>query len=218
METVQVAQPVPVAAGFSVVHQKVTLDISFDQRVQGTTEITIYPDSTGLSEIRLHGRQCEIRKVLVNNHPPSSVRHADPCGQLTLHTNAGVNQHHLLSEKISGSVAAVPEPDLIITIPKKVRIVPVHLADVHTQTHDLIRVSDAEVGGPSATEGTQGISDTTVAKFTPLTVYIEFESCHIRESVQFVSGSPGSGRWPHAYTRAKLGSGEGRPFSHALIG
>lgn len=209
METVQVAQPVPVAAGFSVVHQKVTLDISFDQRVQGTTEITIYPDSTGLSEIRLHGRQCEIRKVLVNNHPPSSVRHADPCGQLTLHTNAGVNQHHLLSEKISGSVAAVPEPDLIITIPKKVRIVPVHLADVHTQTHDLIRVSDAEVGGPSATEGTQGISDTTVAKFTPLTVYIEFESCHIRESVQFVSGSPGSGRWPHAYTRAKLGSGGG---------
>lgn len=207
MEAVEPPQPVPVAAGFTVAHQRVDLDITFDQRVHGTTEITIYPDSPDLKEIRLHGRQCEIKKVLVNNIPPSSVRHQDPCRQLTLHTNAGVNQHHLLLEKISNSVACEPEPDLIITLPKKVRIVPVHVADIHTQSHDLIRVPEAEIGGPSVTEGTQGLSDTTVARFTPLTVVIEFESCHIREAVQFVSGRPGTGRWPHAYTRTKLGSG-----------
>ena len=151
METVDPPQPVPVAAGFTVAHQKVDLDITFDQRVHGTTEITIYPDSPDLKEIRLHGRQCEIRKVLVNNIPPSSVRHQDPCRQLTLHSDASVNQHHLLLEKISNSVAGEPEPDLIVTLPKKVRIVPVHVADIHTQSHDLIRVPEADIGGASAT-------------------------------------------------------------------
>lgn len=208
METIDVAQPpVPVAAGFAVIHQKVSLDISFSQQVQGKTAITIYPDSTSLTEIRLHSRQCHIRKVLVNGIAPSSVRNDDPCGQLTLHTNASVNQYHLLSEKIANSVAGEPEPTLIITLPKKLRIVPAHVADIHTQNHDLIRVPEGEVAGSSATEGAQGLPDTTVAKFTPLIVEIEFQSCHIRESVQFVSGRPGSGRWPHAYTRSRLGSG-----------
>ncbi|KIX02248.1 uncharacterized protein Z518_08187 [Rhinocladiella mackenziei CBS 650.93] len=211
MESSEPQQPVigPPPPSFTVAHQKVELDINFNQEVSGRTEITIYPDSQELKEIRLHGRQCNIKKVLVNNVPPSSVRHEDPCDQLTLHSNGTANQHHLLAEKISRSVGADPDPDIAITLPKKVRISPVDVAEVHTLATGSIKIqgAGAQTGGPLAIEATQALSDTTVAKFTPLTVIIEFESCHVRETLQFVSGKRGSGRWPHAYTRKRLGSG-----------
>lgn len=197
----------PVAPKFMVAHQKIDLDFSFDQQISGTTEITIYPESQDLREIRLHGRQCNIKKVLVNNTPPSSVRHRDPCEQLALHCNGSVNQHHLLTEKIAGSIANPPDPDIIITLPKKIRILPVNIAEIHTQSADPIKIQDSQSANAPVPEATQALSDTTVARFTPLTVFIEFESCHVRESVQFVVGKRGSGRWPHAYTRKRLSSG-----------
>jgi transcription initiation factor TFIID subunit 2 len=209
METLGIQPPVPEAPkpSFTVAHQKVDLDLSFDQHISGRTEITIYPDSQDLKEIRLHGRICAIKKVLVNNVPPPSVRHEDPCDQLVLHSDSTVHQHHLLAEKIARSGGPDPDPDIIIALPKKVRIVPVEVAEVHTQATGTIKIQDPVTGGPSATEATQALSDTTVARFTPLTVLIEFESLHVRETVQFVSGKRGGGRWPHAYTRSKLGSG-----------
>ncbi|KAJ9500676.1 Transcription initiation factor TFIID subunit 2 [Exophiala xenobiotica] len=198
------AVPTP---SFSVAHQKVELDVNFNQLVAGKTEITIYPDSQNLKEIRLHGRICAIKKVLVNNIPPPSVRHEDPCDQLTLHSNSTAHQHHLLAEKLARSIGPDPEPDIIITLPKKLKIQPVEVAEVHTQASGSIKIPDPSTTGPSATEATQALSDTTVAKFTPLTVTIEFETCHARETLQFVAGKRGSGRWPHVYTRSRLGCG-----------
>ncbi|EXJ80773.1 hypothetical protein A1O3_07057 [Capronia epimyces CBS 606.96] len=197
----------PRAPSFTIAHQKVELDISFNQQVTGRTEITVYPDSQDLKEIRLHGRICTIQKVLVNNIPPASVGHEDPCDQLTLHADATVQQHHLLTEKVARSVGPEPEPDIIISLPKRLRIVPVDVAEVHTQATGSIKIQDPLTNGTSAVEATQALSDTTVARFTPLTVIIEFTSCHVRETVQFVTGRRGSGRWPHAYTRSKLGPG-----------
>ncbi|EXJ90329.1 hypothetical protein A1O1_03428 [Capronia coronata CBS 617.96] len=209
MEGVETQHPVnlPPAPSFTVAHQKVELEVSFNQHVTGRTEITIYPDSPNLKEIRLHGRICTIQKVLVNNIPPSSVRHEDPCDQLTLHSNATVHQHHILAEKLARSVGPEPQPDITITLPQRLRIVPVDVAEVHTQATGSIKIQDPLTSGPAAAEATQALSDTTVARFTPLTVVIEFDSCHIRESLQFVAGRRGSGRWPHAYTRSKLGPG-----------
>ncbi|KAJ9609462.1 Transcription initiation factor TFIID subunit 2 [Cladophialophora chaetospira] len=199
--------PVISKATFTVAHQKVELEVNFNQEVSGRAEITIYPDSSDLKEISLHGRQCTIKKVLVNDIPPSSVQHEDPCEQLTLHTNGTVHQHHLLAEKVARSVGAEPEPDIVITLPKKIRIVPVEVAEVHTQAAGTITITDPQTQGASATEVTQALADTTAAKFTPLTVIIEFESSHAREILHISSGRIGSGRWPHAYTRSKLASG-----------
>ena len=192
---------------FAVAHQKVELEINFNQNVSGRTEITIYPDSADLKEISFHGRQCTIKKVLVNNIPPSSVQHDDPCEQLALHANGSVHQHHVLAEKVATSVRSRPGPDIIITLPQKLRIVPVEVAEVHTQAAGTIKITDPQTQGASASEVTQALADATAAKFTPLAVVIEFESCHARETLQFATGRRGSGRWPHAYTRAKLGSG-----------
>ncbi|KIW91684.1 uncharacterized protein Z519_07652 [Cladophialophora bantiana CBS 173.52] len=207
MEAQEDQQPVIKEPSFTVAHQKVELDVYFSQQISGKTEITIYPDSTDLQEISLHGRQCTIKKVLINGIPPSSVRHDDPCDQLTLHSHGSVYQHHFLAEKIARSVGPESLPDIVIGLPKRLKIVPVTVAEVHTQAAGSVQITDPLSQGPSATELTQALSDTTAAKFTPLTLVIEFESCHARESLHFVSGSAGSGRWPHAYTRTKLGSG-----------
>src|ERR1700742_4792905 len=129
MEPQEEQPPVLPEPTFVVAHQKVELEISFNQEVSGRTEITIYPDSPDLKEISLHGRQCTIKKVLLNDIPPSSVQHEDPCDQLTLHTNGSVHQHHLLAEKMTRSVGPDPEPDIIITLPKTLRIVPVAVGE-----------------------------------------------------------------------------------------
>ncbi|EHY58983.1 Transcription initiation factor TFIID subunit 2 [Exophiala dermatitidis] len=198
----------PPPPSFTVAHQKVELDVNFNQEVTGRTEITIYPDSPDLKEIRLHGRVCTIKSVLVNNIPPSSVSYEDVCEQFILHSQGTVHQHHLLARKLARSVGAEPEPDIVIALPKRLRIVPVDVAEVHTQATGSIKIQDPHsTGGPSAAEATQALTDTTVARFTPLTVTIEFESCHVRENLQFVSGKRGSGRWPHAYTRSRMGPG-----------
>ncbi len=207
MESQQGQLPIINQPTFTVAHQKVDLEINFNQQISGRTEITIYPDSLDLKEISLHGRQCTIKKVLVNDFPPFSVQHADPCDQLTLHANGSVHQHHLLADKVARSVGPAPESDIIISLPKKLRIVPVEVAEVHTQTAGTIKITDPQTQGASAAEVTQALTDTTTARFTPLTVIIEFESCHAREALQFSSGRRGSGRWPHAYTRSKLASG-----------
>lgn len=203
------AVPTP---SFTIAHQKVELDVNFNQLLTGKTEITIYPDSRDLKEIRLHGRICAIKKVLVNNIPPPSVRHEDPCDQLTLHSKSTSHQHHLLAEKLARSVGPDPEPDIIITLPKKLIIQPVEVAEVHTQASGSIQIPEPSTAGPSVTEATQALSDTTVARFTPLTLAIEFETCHARETLQFVAGKRGSGRWPHVYTRSRLGCGGASPL------
>lgn len=209
MEPLETQQPTSAAPApsFTVAHQKVELDVNFDQQITGRTEITVYPDSPELKEIRLHGRMCAIKKVLVNDIPPPSVRFEDPCGQLTLHCKSTVHQHHLLAEKLERSIGPDPEPDISISIPKKLKIVPTEVAEVHTQAAGSIKIQEPAIAGPSATEATQALSDTTVAKFTPLTVVIEFETRHAKETLQFVAGKRGSGRWPHVYTRSKLGCG-----------
>ncbi|KIY00709.1 uncharacterized protein Z520_03374 [Fonsecaea multimorphosa CBS 102226] len=205
-------QPITEEPSFTVAHQKVELEINFSQYLSGRTEITIYPDSADLKEISLHGRQCTINKVLVNGIPPSSVRHEDPCDQLTLHSHGSVYQHHLLAEKVTRSVGPEPLPDIVISLPKKLKIVPVAVAEVHTQAAGSIKITDPQAQGPSATELTQALSDATAAKFTPLTLVIEFETSHARETLHFVSGRGRSGRWPHAYTRTKLGPGGASPL------
>ncbi|OAP60085.1 hypothetical protein AYL99_05087 [Fonsecaea erecta] len=212
MEPQEDQKPITPEPSFAVAHQKVELDINFSQYISGRTEITIYPDSADLKEISLHGRQCTIKKVLVNGIPPSSVRHEDPCDQLTLHSHGSVYQHHFLAEKVARSIGPERLPDIVISLPNRLKIVPVAVAEVHTQAAGSIKITDPQAQGPSAAEITQALSDTTAAKFTPLTLVIEFESCHVRETLHFVSGRGGGGRWPHAYTRTKSGPGGASPL------
>ena len=189
-------------AGFSVAHQRVDLELDFAGQLRGTTEITIYPDSKSLKTIKLHSRQCQINNVLVNDLSPAWVEYEDPCDQLTLHTEGGVHQHHILSAKIRDAVLAPPERSLSIGLPKQLRIEDVDIAEVHTQTAGIIKITRPEKDGVDAAETIKDLSDTSVAKFTPLTLKLEFSSLHAREALHFVTGK---GRWPQIFTRGQTG-------------
>ena len=208
MDSNGVAPPEQVAPEprFTVAHQKVELDIDFSQQVTGKTEITIYPESPNLRVISLNARQCRVSNISINGLAPRTVTHLDPCDDLSLHfDNSNVHHHHLLSNRLEPTQRAVPAPNLIITLPKDLRIQEVDIAEVHTQNAGTIKISHPEAEGADVAETTQGLADTTIAKYTPLTVSIEFTTLHLREAVQFVTGKRGTGRWPHAYTRGHVG-------------
>ena len=191
---------------FTLAHQKVELDINFSQNVTGKTEITIYPESKDLRFIRLNARQCSVSNILINGLAPGPTTHHDPCDDLTLHfDNSNVHHHHLLSERTDSTQRAVPVPNLIISLPKGLKIKEVDIAEVHTDNAGTIEIPNTETEGAETIKTAQALSDTTIAKYTPLTVSIEFSTLHLRESVQFVTGKRGTGRWPHAYTSGHAG-------------
>ncbi|KAL8243616.1 hypothetical protein R6Q59_009874 [Mikania micrantha] len=205
-------QDIPIVAAsipaqFTVTHQKVELDIDFSREARGRTEIIIYPDTKDLKSISLHSKQCQIHNVLINGLKPASIIHEDPCGQMYLHTESTVHQHHILASKVRSEFQVPPEASLIIELPRRLRIEPVNLAEVHTQNAGMIRISKPDNIPADAADNTQSLSDTTVAIFTPLTVSLEFSSIHLRDVLHFVSANPGSGRWPHVYTRTGFGGG-----------
>jgi transcription initiation factor TFIID subunit 2 len=186
---------------FTLFHQKVDLDLNFSQQVAGRTEIEIHPESKNFKYVFLHAQQCRIIKVTVNDIP-TPFYHQDPCDQTQLHFDATAHQHHVLAEKIDG-LRGKPNANLAFTVPQSIGIREVDETDIHTQNGGTVRIPNT--GGSDAIEATRGLTDTSVAKYTPLTVVIEFNSIHIRDAVQFVTGPRGSGRWPHAFTRGRPG-------------
>src|SRR5271155_2950298 len=196
-----------ITSGFTVAHQTLELDVDFSERIRGRTEITIYPDSPQLRVIRINGRQCSIDRVLVNNLNPASVSYRDPCDRLSLHGQGSVHQYHILAQKIENSISAHPEGELMITLPENLKIEEVNLTEVHTQTGGTIKIGRSEAGAGDNLESTHALADTSVAKYTPLIISIEFQSLHLRDGLHFVVAKLGNGRWPHVYTRGKVGPG-----------
>lgn len=181
---------------FHLFHQKVDLDLDFSQQISGRVEIEIHPDSKDFKYIYLNARQCKITNVAVNGVKDAIFYHMDPCENTQLHFDATVHQHHVLAEKIEGLRGRDVRPNLIIQLPPSVRIREVDEVEVTAEDGTTIRIPQSQAGGTGAT-------DTSLAKYTPLIVSMDFSTIHMRDSVQFVTGPRGSGRWPHAYTRGK---------------
>lgn len=187
---------------FTLFHSKVELDLNFNQKITGHTEIEIHPDSTSFKYIYLNAQQCAVSNVTINGIP-ATYYHQDPCESMQLHFNATVHQHHYLTDKVEDLRGKSIKPNIIITVPPSIRIKEVNETEVHVQDVGTIRVPQAN--GVDAVETTRGLTDTSVAKFTPLVVSIDFRTIHMRDSVEFVTGERGSGRWPHAFTRGRVG-------------
>ena len=201
MEVEQVDSATPVVAGksYTLVNQKVDLDISFDQRITGTSHLTIFPERPDLQAIILNARQCEITNITINDHKPLKVFYSDPCDTLSLHTNADVHQHHILREGLSAPLHSPPDPELVILLPPEVKIEATQ--EVVTQTPAGVQTSKLSGNVQNETDAVDGLTDTAVSKYTKLEVKISFNSIHTRDAIQFACGPPGSGKWPHAYTR-----------------
>lgn len=195
---------VPLDLGFSVGHQKVELEIDFTRKsLKGSSEITIHPHHKELRTICLNFRQGEIKRLHVNGKP-ATARHADPYENLNLY---GSHYHGRLTPKIENLLKSPREPDLLITIPKSVRIEELDPFSAEAQDQIALQGAGGDVDGPAGVK-----TEANLPRFTAVKVNVEFAIDRIRDGLQFVGVDSGDRRYPHAYTTNSLETGVGCPL------
>ncbi|OJJ63127.1 hypothetical protein ASPSYDRAFT_145141 [Aspergillus sydowii CBS 593.65] len=193
--------------GYTVAHQKVELEVDFANRnLKGKTEIIIHPHYKDLRTIRLNFRQGELKRLNVSGKIPT-VKYTDPYESLQLY---GPHYHQRLSSKIDGLLKPRPEPELLLTLPKNVRIEELDPFSTEAQDQMALRA-------PGIADDTEGplsskTADASLPRFTALTVNIEFIVENIRDGLQFVGVESGDKRYPHVYTTNSLDYGTGCPL------
>lgn len=195
----------PLDLGFSVGHQKVELEIDFASKsLRGRTEITIHPHVKELKAIRLNFRQGEIKLLKVSGKVVTP-KCADPYESLQLY---GAHYHDRLTTKIDGLLKSPPDPELVVTIPKSVRIEELDPFSAEAQDQVALQGAGDAVDGPASSKPPEA----SLPRFTAVKVYIEFGIDHIRDGLQFVGVENGDRRYPHAYTTNSLTTGMGCPL------
>ena len=190
--------------GFSVTKQEVLLDISLASRqlLEGQTQITIVPENEDLKAIQLNCRQCKISKVLINDKQTTTWTYYNPYEDTKLHGKVGVNQYHLLEQKLSDA------EDLVIHFPKSVKPEPIDPASIEAETiilsnsvnitkKDGVEDSAIDLSQPTKTSINQFF------RFKPLTIKIYWAIDEFREGLNFVGWEEGDLHYPHAYTTGK---------------
>lgn len=179
--------------------------------LKGKTEITIHPHIKDLKIIGLNFRQGEVKRVTVNGKTPPSVQHADPYDTLQLY---GSHYHGRLASKIQDLLKTPPQPDLMVTIPKNVRIDELDPLSIEAQSQMALRAT-ATAEDPEGPLNSKA-AEAALPRFTELTVNIEFAIDNVRDGLQFVGVGTGDRRYPHAYTTNPLGYGVGCPLFPCL--
>ena len=193
--------------GFTVSHQKVSLDIDLHSRsLRGRTEIIISPHSKDVEVLFLDCRQCEVTSISINNKSSKDLKvvNGDPYKRMNLPYRPGIHQYHMLMDRLEPYMKELRRGELAIKLPSKVRVEELDPNSEETQSLLLSK----SLGGPTkasdatAAELAQGPrmgADQTL-RFTPLTVSIEYLIPRVRDGMQFVGLEEGDLRYPHAYT------------------
>jgi transcription initiation factor TFIID subunit 2 len=192
---------------FSVIHQKVELDIEILSRsLRGRTELTVNPFSKDLKAIRLNCRQCDLEKVTVNGKLSPTPSYQDPYTRLVLPWKAGVNQHHMLRRKLEGQFKNPPERELLIAFPKNIRIDEIDPDSTEainpTDPRDVagIKKSFSDGNALDITQGPRSGLEQTI-RYNPIIVAIEYTIKDIKDGMHFVGWEEGDLRYPHAYSK-----------------
>ena len=191
--------------GYSVSAQHVHLDIDFlTRQLRGRTEILIQPHTKELRIVKLNCRQCVLTRLNVEGKS-ASVTYNDPYSSINLHSSVGVHQHHILKKRIEGQLRSPPEEELVITLPKSVRIG--ELDPFSTAAGDVLLsrlngVFDEKVDvEPAALLETPTLKvDEGASLLTPLRIIIEFNVDNIRDGLHFVGVDAEDMRYPHVYS------------------
>ncbi|KAL8852869.1 MAG: hypothetical protein Q9221_002245 [Calogaya cf. arnoldii] len=195
----------PLLPGFSVAHQKVELDIDLlARRLKGKTEITISPHSKDLKSVRLNCRQCDIKRITVNSKSCSNFVYEEPYNKAKLPWKAGVHQHHMLRNKIDAHFKSPPDGELVINLPKSVKIEELDPFAIAALTPLAARTS---VGLNSKDDPMgEALSARTAVeqdlRYKSFAVEIDFAISHIQDGMQFVGWEEEDLRYPHAYTKS----------------
>jgi transcription initiation factor TFIID subunit 2 len=189
--------------GFSVAHQKLELEVDFaNKSLKGKTEITIHPHHKELKVIKLNFRQGELKRLNVSGKAPTA-KYTDPHASLNLY---GVHYHQRLSAKLDPLLKPQTDSELVITIPKSVRINELDPFSLEAEDQMALR-SIGTADDPDAPSSRA--AETSLPRFSALIVNIEFTVDNLREGLQFVGMENGDRRYPHVFTTNSVGLGAG---------
>ena len=179
MEEDEAAPSTLSSAEFTVAHQEVEIDVNFaTQSLSGHTAITIQPLTKELKAIRLNCRQISVKNITVDGLLPQSTQYHDPYEDLSLRPSYDVHQHHLIHDKLQSDLKSPPDGELVITLPKKVKITELDPQDLRT----------TEDGG---------------AIYKTITVDIYYTVKDSRDGLHWVGLREADPRHPHVYTRSQ---------------
>ncbi|EED16147.1 transcription initiation factor TFIID subunit TSM1/127kD, putative [Talaromyces stipitatus ATCC 10500] len=190
---------------FTVAHQNLELEVDFATKsVKGKTEITIHPHHREFRVIKLNFRQGQIKRVNINGKAATAIKYTDPYSTLNLY---GVQYHQRLSDEVEKLLSSPPEPELLITIPKTLKIEELDPFSLDAQDRLALRSS---IGNPDDGDGPSvKPAETSLPRYTALNVSIEFTVDNVRDGLQFVGVDSDDRRYPHAYTTNSTGPGAG---------
>lgn len=204
---IDTTNPQPSELSFSIIHQKVELDIDILSRsLQGRTELTVNPYSKDLKAVRLNCRQCDLKRVTVNGKLSPISSYQDPYTHAVLPWKASVHQHHMLRRKLEGQFKNPPERELLITFPKSVRIDELDPYSVEavnsTETRENLVTKKTPNDGNvlDITQGPRSGLEQTV-RYNPIIIVIEYDIKDIRDGMHFVGWEERDLRYPHAYSK-----------------
>ncbi|KAL9035950.1 MAG: hypothetical protein Q9214_006352, partial [Letrouitia sp. 1 TL-2023] len=196
----------PPRLGFSVSFQKIDLDIDLLSRsLKGKAEVTVNPHSRDLKIIRLNCRQCAIQRVTANGRVCSSFSYEDPYLRRKLSWKASAHQHHMLRRQVEGQLKTPPEEELLINLPKSVKIDEIDPSTAEAQSASIAKLSFGSKKDSVDDTPVESIQVRSAVeperRFTPIVLVVEYVIHNIQDGMQFVGWQEGELRYPHAYTR-----------------
>lgn len=196
----------PSSPGFSVSFQKIDLDIDLLNRsLKGKAEVTINPHSRDLKTIRLNCRQCAIQRVIANGRACSNFSYEDPYLRRKLSWRASAHQHHMLRRRVQGQLKTPPEEELVINLPKSVKIDEIDPSAAEAQSANITKLSFGSKKDSIDDTPAESIQVRSAVeqerRFTPIVLVVEYAIHSIQDGMQFVGWQEGELRYPHAYTR-----------------
>ncbi|KAI9680082.1 MAG: hypothetical protein M1817_005098 [Caeruleum heppii] len=203
---VELSSSAAAGPGFSVSHQKLELEIDFDRkRIKGRTEIAINPHSKDLKAIRLNCRQSTLTRLNIDGRGPT-LKYDEPYSRCRLHSQATVHQYHQLRNRIGPQLKEPPDQELLINLPKGLRIHELDPFSVEAQAIGPIRgpagpARDGDDAGTVASTPVPRTADDSASRYAPFTLVVEFVVDKVRDGLQFVGCEDDDSRYPHAYTR-----------------
>jgi len=193
---------IPAPREWTVTKQRVDLDVDFPGRsLKGSTEITIEPLSRDLRQVRLHCRQCKPTSIQVGGMT-ARWEYFDPYQRATMSNKSTVQQHGMLKSRIESSLRPSPEPQLLITLPAKIKITEIFADPKAAQPLVNGHRQDGDATAAAETPAVEK-APFQMHHFQPIKMTIEFEVSSFRDGIHWIGCDEGDKRYPYLYTKVE---------------
>ena len=180
---------------FAVTHYEVDLDVDFAKRtITAEASLTVQPLVKSLKYIPLNCRQIKITSVSVDGRA-AQVAYDDPYDRLTARPEYGIQQFHQIQESLESTFRYSPEGELLVTLPKDVKIKGRNTHDPHS--------SRAQENGTTAILNGPGpkLTDEIIPAYKSILVKIQYVVTQYRDALHWVGLDEDDQRYPQVYTR-----------------